>query len=137
MESTAQLSDLQFAVMRVIWSRGEATVVDVHTALQRERGLAMTTVATVLSRLEKRGLVKHRSAGRQYVYQATVTESQVRRSMIRDLTERLFEGDVTELVHHLLSERDISAGDLETVKRLIEEKERKGPGPGKDSQDDG
>ena len=95
----------------------------VHNALQRERGLAMTTVATVLSRLEKRGLLKHRSEGRQYMYRAVVTEPEVREQMLSEITDRLFDGDVTELVTHLISEKGISSGDLARVKALIEESE--------------
>ena len=114
-----QLTDLQVAIMRVLWDRGQATVSEIHEALLPERGLAPTTVATLLSRLEKRGIVKHRSASRQYVYYPAVSESEVRRSMVSDLAERLFDGDVAELVSHLLSEREMSAGDLEKVKELI------------------
>ena len=114
-----QLTDLQVAIMRVLWDRREATVSDIHEALLAERGLAPTTVATLLSRLEKRGIVKHRSASRQYVYYPAVSEREVRRSMVSDLAERLFDGDVAELVSHLLSEREMSAGDLEKVKDLI------------------
>ena len=114
-----QLTDLQVAIMRVLWDRREATVSDIHEALLPDRGLAPTTVATLLSRLEKRGIVKHRSASRQFVYYPTVSEGEVRRSMVSDLAERLFDGDVAELVSHLLSEREMSAGDLEKVKELI------------------
>jgi len=114
-----QLTDLQVAIMRVLWERGQATVAEIHEALLPERGLAPTTVATLLSRLEKRGIVKHRSASRQYVYYPAISESEVRRSMVSDLAERLFDGDVAELVSHLLSEREMTAGDLEKVKELI------------------
>lgn len=119
MAEAHQLTDLQVAIMRVLWDRGEATVADIHEALLPERGLAPTTVATLLSRLEKRGVVKHRTPARQYVYYPAVSEQEVRRSMVVDLAERLFDGDVAELVSHLLSAREISAGDIEKVKELI------------------
>jgi BlaI family penicillinase repressor len=119
MTETHQLTDLQIGIMRVLWDRGEATVSDIHEALLPERGLAPTTVATLLSRLEKRGVVKHRSVARQYVYYPAISEHEVRRSMVSELTERLFDGDVAELVNHLLRARDMSAGDLEKVKDLI------------------
>ena len=114
-----QLTDLQVAIMRVLWDRTQATVAEIHEALLPDRGLAPTTVATLLSRLEKRGIVKHRTASRQYVYYPAISEGEVRRSMVSDLAERLFDGDVAELVSHLLSEREMSAGDLEKVKELI------------------
>lgn len=123
-KSPQSLSDLQLAVMREIWSRGEATVAEVHTALQRERGLAMTTIATVLSRLEKQGLLAHRREGRLFVYRALISEADVKNATVQDIRERLFHGDVAELVSHLLSESEVSEGDLARVKDLIERRER-------------
>ena len=120
-----ELTDLQLSLMRVIWSRGEASVSDVHEALEPERGLALTTVATILTRLEKAGLVSRRPAGRHYLYRALVSEEEVRRSMVSGLAERLFQGDVTALVSHLLDEGDIAPGDLDRVRRLIDLKQRK------------
>jgi predicted transcriptional regulator len=119
-----RLSDLQHAVMRVLWEKDEATVADVHAALFPERGLAPTTIATLLSRLEKRNLVGHRADGRQFVYRSLVSEDTVRRSMVSELADLLFAGDVTELVSHLLDEREITDEDLAKVRALIEERTR-------------
>ncbi len=124
MGETHQLTELQLDVMRVLWDRGEATVADVHEALERDRGLAPTTVATLLSRLEKKGVLTHRTEGRQYVYRPLVSRDEVRRSMVAELTERVFQGDVADLVNHLLSAEEIETGDLERVRELIEAKER-------------
>ena len=115
-----QLTELQIAILRVLWDRGQATVAEICEGLKPERGLALTTVATLLSRLEKRGVVSHEPRARQFVYQALVTEADVRHSMVRELTEQLFDGNVTALLTHLLSEREISAGDLERVKAMLE-----------------
>lgn len=122
MSENNQLSGLQLAIMRVLWDRGEATVADVHEVLHRDRGLAPTTVATILTRLEKRDLLSHRREGRQFIYKALVSEDEVRKSMVSELTDRVFQGNVAELVGHLLSEQEITAGDLEVVKQLIEKK---------------
>lgn len=119
MHEDNNLSDLQVAVMRVLWQRGEALVADVHEALQEQRGLAPTTIATVLSRLERRGLVRHRTQGRQFVYAPAVSEEEIRTSMLASLTSRLFNGDATALVSHLLRSRDMEAGDLEKVRALL------------------
>ena len=126
MDADFELTDLQLAVMRVLWDRSEAPVADVHEVLHRERGLALTTVATLLTRLEKAGLVSRRSAGRHFVYRPLVSEQDVRRSMVSGLAERLFDGDVAALVSHLLEEREIAPGDLARVRRLIEDREQRG-----------
>jgi len=119
------LTELQIALLRVLWSRGEATVVDVWQAMHRERGLAQTTVATILSRLEKRGVVSRTPNARQYVYRALVSESDVRQSMVGDLAENLFGGDVTALVNHLLTSHEIAPGDLARLREAIDAAEEK------------
>ena len=124
MPQSHQLTGLQIDVLRALWERGEATIIEVWEALRPKRRLAQTTVATILARLEKRGVLAHRVEGRQYVYRATVSERDVRRSMVAELTESLFEGRPADLISHLLSSREIAPGDLERVKELIEEKER-------------
>ncbi|MGQ0702673.1 MAG: BlaI/MecI/CopY family transcriptional regulator [Gemmatimonadales bacterium] len=125
MTTAPRLTDLQLAILRVLWDRGSATVQEVTEALRTERGLAQQTIATVLTRLERRGIVRHQTRQRQYHYLPLVTEPEVRRSMLADLTDRLFEGDVAELVTHLLSAREISPGDLARVKKLVATHEAK------------
>jgi BlaI family penicillinase repressor len=119
METSHHLGDLQLAIMRVLWSRGQATVADVHEALEPERGLALTTIATMLTKMEKKGVVSHRADGRRFIYKPLVSESQVRRSMVTDLTSQLFRGDVTALVNHLLSEHEIDERELAQLQELI------------------
>jgi len=119
------LSDLQIAVVRVLWQRGEASVAEVAKVLGEERGLKHTTVATLLTRLERRGVVAQRREGRQLMYQACVSESQVRRSMVGGLIGILFGGDSRELVAHLLRESEIEPGDLERLRKRLKKGETK------------
>ena len=120
-----QLTPLQLAVMRALWARGEASAAEVHGDLAAARGLAPTTVATLLRRLEKRGLVAHTSVGRQFVFRAVVAEEVATGAMVDELKERLFEGDAAQLVHHLIQRGELEAGDLARVRALIEAAESK------------
>jgi predicted transcriptional regulator len=119
MQIPVHLTDLQLAIVRLLWGRGECTVVDVQEGLMPERSLAQTTVATLLTRLEKRGVVSHRTAGRQFIYRAEVTEPVVRQSMVGELTNSLFHGRASALISHLLVERDMGREELGEVKRLV------------------
>jgi BlaI family transcriptional regulator, penicillinase repressor len=105
--------------MAVLWERREATASDVHEALRAERGLAPTTIATMLRKMEDKGVVAHRAEGRQFVYRPTVSEDQVRRSMVGELVERLFAGDPKALVAHLLDENEIDADELRRLRRRV------------------
>lgn len=118
----SELSDLQLAIMRVLWKRGEASAAQVRSGLRRD--LAITTVSTMLTRLEKRGVVEHRADGRTFVYRPTIAEHDVRRTMLRSMVRNLFAGDPTAVVSHLLSGKDVAPDDVERMRNLIENHRR-------------
>lgn len=115
------LGDLQYAIMRVLWEEVEATVARVQERLaeSEKHERALTTIATMLTKMEKKGVVAHRSEGRIFVYRALVQEDLVRRSMVTELTERLFQGDYGALVSHLLDEQDIDRAELTRLRALL------------------
>ncbi|MFT7539830.1 MAG: BlaI family penicillinase repressor [Gammaproteobacteria bacterium] len=122
MSRTHHLGQLQMAIMRVLWESEEATVAQVHAAQSDrdgEKPRALTTIATMLVKMEKKGVVEHRREGRQFVYRPIVSEEAVTRSMVKDLTSRLFAGNAAALVGHLLSEQGIDAAELERLRGLI------------------
>jgi BlaI family transcriptional regulator, penicillinase repressor len=119
-----RLGDLQLRIMRVVWKRGEATVAEVMDELGRASRLAYTTVATMLRKMEARGLVRHRVEGRTFIYQPLVGEAQVSRKMTDHLLERLFQGSLSGMVSHLLSTHEVSADELAELERLIAERKR-------------
>jgi BlaI family penicillinase repressor len=121
MSNDPKLGDLQHAIMRVLWEHGESSVSDVHHALLDERGLAPTTIATMLVKMEKKGVVKRRTEGRQFRYSPAVSEVEVQRSMVSELTERLFDGNAAALVNHLLEAQQIDSKELQEIRRLIAE----------------
>ena len=125
MSPSPRLGELQLAIMRVLWERGEATVAEVHQALH-DRGLAPTTIATMLSKMETKGVVAHRTERRRFVYRPTVEEDTVHRSMVQDLVDRLFEGDRRALVHHLLTEGEVADDELDELREVIARREKGG-----------
>lgn len=114
------LGNLQHAIMEVLWSEGEATASEVHRALQAERGLAPTTIATMLSKMERKGVVSHRTDGRRFVYRATVSRDEVRRTMLGELSDRLFGGSVAAMVAHLLSAHAVDPAELQELRERID-----------------
>ena len=116
---SAPLTELQVAILRVFWRLGEATTQEVHHALGPARQLAPTTVATLLSRLERRGVLAYRRRGRQHVYRALVSERQVRRTKVKELMESLFGGDPAALVSHLVRSDEVDADELARIRDLL------------------
>ena len=119
-----RLTALQLTVMQVLWSRAEASVTDVQCAMTGRR-LALTTVATMLVRLEQRGLVSHRAEGRQYIYRSRVSPADVRETVTRELLRNLFDGDVTAFVTQLLDSRKLTREEVADLQRLVRNKARR------------
>jgi BlaI family penicillinase repressor len=122
---THRLGDLQLRIMKVLWTRSEANVSEVLAALEPTSELAYTTIATMLRKMEARGLLAHRVEGRSFVYRAAVGEAEVSRSMADHLVDRLFEGSLIEAVSHLLTTRQISRAELNQLEKLIAERKQK------------
>jgi len=116
-----RLTASQLTVMQVLWSRDEASVTDVQHAMTGRR-LALTTVATMLVRLEQRGLVSHRAEGRQYIYRSRVSPADVRETVTRELLRNLFDGDVTAFVTQLLDSRKLTREEVADLQRLVRDK---------------
>ena len=121
---TYRLGDLQLQIMKILWNGGPATVAEVLEQLEGEP-LAYTTVATMLRKMEDRGLVGHRQEGRRFVYESLVSAEKVTRSMADDLVDRLFEGSLADAVSHLLDTREVNSRELARLEQLIEQHKKR------------
>jgi BlaI family transcriptional regulator, penicillinase repressor len=113
------LTDLQLQILGAVWDRGEATVAEVHGAIEAGPALARKTVGTMLLRLEQQGLLDHREEGREYVYRATVSREEVQRATVGNVLARLFRGDVTSLLSQALRADEVRPGDVDRVRDML------------------
>ncbi|MDP2996181.1 MAG: BlaI/MecI/CopY family transcriptional regulator [Bryobacterales bacterium] len=95
---------LELECLKTLWTLGEGNVKDVRQALEPARGLAYTTVMTVLDRLARKGVVSRRKVGRSFVYTPAVTRDALRRPAVRELLENFFDGSEQSLIAYLKSE---------------------------------
>ena len=119
-----RLGDLQLRILKVLWDRRAATVADVLEAVSDHVELAYTTVATMLRKMEARGLVAHRAEGRVFIYSAKVAAEDVSHGMTNHLVDRLFQGSLLEAVNHLLTSREVSRDELRQLEKLIAERKK-------------
>jgi predicted transcriptional regulator len=123
-ERAFRLGELQLKILKVLWSAGPLAVAEIHTQLGADQ-FAYTTIATMLRKMEGRGLVRHREQQRRFIYEAAVTEDAVSRNTTDDLVQRLFDGNLMAAVSHLLETRDVSPEELDRLERLIQERKRR------------
>lgn len=108
--------------MKVVWSRGDATVRDVYEALLEGRKIAYTTVMTMMNVLEKKGHLRKRTEGRSFLYRPTRPQQKVVGSMVREFVERVFGGSAGPLLAHLVEDERLTPEELDALAKRIEEK---------------
>jgi predicted transcriptional regulator len=113
---------LQLEILKVLWAQPGATVQEVQEIVDSKRPLAYTTIATMLKKMEARGLVVHEKIGRLFKYQANVSQDEISDSVVGDVLNSLFSNHLPSLVNHLLDRDKVSALELNEIEKLITER---------------
>jgi predicted transcriptional regulator len=114
------LTDREADVMQVLWQHGPSVVAEVREHLRDD--LAYTTVLTILRTLEAKGYVGHEEEGRGHRYFAAVQQQAARKSALRHLMGKLFEGSSELLLAHLVSDRKLSTEQIERLRNILDGK---------------
>ena len=105
--------------MKVVWQLESATVRNVYEELLKKRHIAYTTVMTLMNILEKKGHLKKRQQDRAYVYSPAKPQKQVIGAIVRDFVQRVFNGSAEPLLLHLIEDEQLTAKDLDEIRRAI------------------
>jgi predicted transcriptional regulator len=108
----APLTELEGAVMRVVWDSGPCSVEAVYDVVSRNRDLKETTVRTLLRRLEQKGYLGHESEGRAYLYRATEPSRSLAARAVRQIIDRFCQGSVEELVSGMVDAKVLTTGEI-------------------------
>ena len=113
------LTEAELRIMNVVWKKTEATVSDVVDALSGgDAPPAYSTVLTILRILERKGYVSHVKEGRAFVYQPLVDREQARRSAIKYLMSRFFNGSPELLMLNILENEELGDQDLDRLRKM-------------------
>ena len=116
---SADFGERELDVMGVLWETGSATVAEVRDKLPAE--LAYTTVLTILRNLEAKGVVRHEGEGKAHRYFPRVARKTAGRSAVSRLIDKMFGGDPSMLVSHLVSDQRLSAEELRKLHAALGE----------------
>lgn len=106
--------------MKAVWDLGEATVRQVHEAIEERRTIAYTTVLTMVGILVRKGhLVRKAAEGRAYLYAPARPKGRVISEMVDDFVGRVLQGSARALVLGLLKDRKISKAELREIARIV------------------
>src|SRR3954469_10302634 len=117
----------ELEILRVLWERGPSTVKEVHEMLSANRPVGYTTVLKLLQIMTVKGTVKRNEDDRAHIYEAYQPADRTKRQLAGEMLQKVFGGSASELVMHALSGRKASHAEIEEIRRLLDEYERKLP----------
>jgi BlaI family penicillinase repressor len=121
-----QPTEVELAILRVLWDRGPSTVREVHAVLRGQRDRQDTGYSTTLKMMQvmtDKGLLKRDESRRPQVYRHTVAEDETQRRMVDDLVRRVFGGSARKLVLRAVESEHVTPDELAEIRKLLEQME--------------
>jgi predicted transcriptional regulator len=119
--ANAPLGDLERDVLRFIAEQGDSTVGEVAERFGTPRGLARTTVQTVMERLRKKGYLAREERDGVNRYRAMETQASLMRGLVQDFVQRILGGSITPFAAYLTEADELSEDELAALQRSLAE----------------
>jgi predicted transcriptional regulator len=116
---STQPTDGELELLKLLWDAGPSELGRICTDLRRQRPVVTTTVATMLTIMLGKGLVKRTRSPRGYLWSAKVGREATNRRLVDKLIERAFDGSAQLLVAHLVEAQKLSDADRKQVLALL------------------
>ena len=126
-ESKSNPTPSELAILQILWSRGPSTVREIHEVLAKEKDVGYTSALKFLQIMTTKGLVTRSEDQRAHVYTANQPAEKTKQQFAADVLKRVFHGSATQLMQHALSGRRGSKKEIDEMRRMLDEFERKLP----------
>jgi len=112
-------TEVELAILHVLWKDGPSTVRQIHDSLKEERGTGYSTTLKMIQVMTEKGLVLKDDSQRPQVYRASKQEEQTQLQLVDDLIQRGFSGSAMKLVLSAVSAKRISADEMKRIRDLL------------------
>jgi predicted transcriptional regulator len=123
------LGDQELEVLRFVAEHAPISVGEVAERFGEPRGLARTTILTVMERLRKKGFLTRSQGERPFRYSPRTPQGEVLRGLVREFVEKTLGGSLSPFVAYLAEAKDVSSAELRELRRLVEELDTRAPAP--------
>ena len=113
------LTELQQAILDILWSAGSGTAEQVREALLPDHPLKDSSVRTLLRRLEARGYLKHRLEGKIFVYEAAVAQRSIAARAVANIIRRFCSGSEEQFLVGMVDEKVLSIDEIRRLAKRI------------------
>ena len=106
-------TESELEILQIIWTKGLATVREVHEELGKTKDVGYTTTLKLMQIMHEKGLVKRDDSMRTHIYQAAVNKEKTQKHMLTKMIDSLFGGSPTQLVIQALGNDNQNMSDVE------------------------
>jgi BlaI family penicillinase repressor len=118
-------TDRELTILRILWDNGPSTVRQVNEAMSQDEDTGYTTTLKLMQIMAEKGLLLRDDSHFKHVYRPALTEEKAQKQLVGDLLDRAFSGSAEKLVMRALSSRKVSAKELASIKKILDEFEGK------------
>ncbi len=118
-------TDRELTILGILWDNGPCTVRQVNEIMSKDSNTGYTTTLKLMQIMTEKGLLIRDDSQFKHVYKPAVTEENAQKQLVGDLLDKAFSGSAEKLVMRALSAKKVSSRELEKIKKMIEEIERK------------
>ncbi len=113
-------TESELEILQVLWSKGTASVRDVHEELSKTKDAGYTTTLKLMQIMSEKGLVKRDTSVKTHFYQAAVSREKTQKHLLGKMIDSLFGGSPTQLVMQALGNHKASAQELDAIQELLD-----------------
>ena len=117
-----QISDAEFEIMNLIWKYAPISTNEIVERLSKTKDWSPKTIFTMLSRLEKKGVISHEKESRVFIYSARVSKERYVESESKTFANRFFDGAMKQVVVSFLNNKDLSEDDIAELQNILDRK---------------
>jgi BlaI family penicillinase repressor len=118
---TARPTDRELTILRILWDNGPSTVRQVNEAMNQDENTGYTTTLKLMQVMAEKGLVLRDDSQFKHVYRPALTEEKAQKQLVGELIEKAFSGSAEKLVMRALSAKKVSAKELASIKKILDE----------------
>jgi len=126
MARALNISDAEWDVMEVVWEAGPCTAGQVIARLGETHDWKHRTIRTLLARLVEKGALRYEVDGTAYIYRPAASRKGCVRRESRSFADKVFGGDVAELLVHFVTNASLDEEELERLRALLDAKRARG-----------
>lgn len=123
MNSLPQISEAEFEIMKVIWDKNPINTNEIVDIVTKSSDWNMRTIHTLITRLEKKGAIRHKKEGRIYIYSPVVKKEDYIKAESKSFLNKFYNGAVNKMVMNFIENDMLSHEDIQELRNMLNEKE--------------